>query len=503
MKSLKYIGVLLLSILLLTNCQKDNKKDDNATGEITFAALDGNTEKDGIYDILCDENLNVVYARVKLNDTYYYPETFVLNDMLYTQSLKLAVGNYTVNEFSLMDDMGTPDDMTDDEIVKATPMSTSDYAMYVTAGIGDLPVINVGAFEKTEFPIDVLCYTEAAYTAFGFEWFVITELTIREQCFFGDFCIKDPNQYTGSLYGPDVVLDEVAIFKIVAFRKVGNDWVNIKDVTNPLGEAYYNTYYDDNNVLQYMSPLCVEYADYDVGIDQFKFELWIYVTLNDGWGYVKFHEWEFDDAEMIDAGVDGVVDFVLGNCVYDDPDLLLPPWMNLPVGGDYSFALSNGGPTGDSYWDVTIGGISSPNFDMVNGTFEGWCADEGTTIGNGTHCMDAMSSLYPKMLPPYWLDLLPPPNSNGDTPLTREEALCATNWLWNNQQNYTYTTAEMQNALWNLFNNKAVSGIAKTMADDARGNCDFSPLPGGWAAILFVPCNDELQLQMTFFVVDP
>jgi hypothetical protein len=484
--NIKLIVIVLLSVLLLTNCKKENKQDNTQNpGELVFAPMDANTEKDGEFDILCDEALTVTHARVELNGNFYYPLTFVLDGKLFTQSIKLNPGAYTINEFSLMDDMGTPDFYDDDMVVKSTPMDGSEYAQYVSNPIDDAVDFNIVAFEKFEFAIDVLCYIPAAYYDFGFVWFDVTEITVREQCFFGDFCIKDVNQYAGSLYnlGGSVMIDEVAIFKIVAY--INDD--------NPV--EYYNTYYDDNGGFQYNSPMCIEYADYDNVMDHYVFELWIYVTSGESWDYVKFHTWDFWDAYMIPSGDDGVVDFVLGNCVSTPPDLLLPPWMNLPLGPDFDFTLSNGGNGDNSYWDINITGLPG-GYDIWNGDYAGWCADQGTTIGNGLHCMDAISSLYPNSLPDYWLD------GGGNT--DRKDAICAANWLWNHEGDYApYSITEMQNALWHLFNDKAVSGKSLDMATDALMHCDYTPLPGGWAAIFFIPCNDVLELQMTFFVVDP
>jgi hypothetical protein len=475
-RNIKLLGVLVLALLLLSNCTKDNKTNDKATGEISFAVLDGNMDKSDIFDIECSD-LVPTKARINLNGTFYYPELFELNGVLYTQSLKLDIGEYTINEFSLITD--------DNVVVKSTPMADSHYAQFLTDGyaIGELPPFTIAAFEKNEYSVEVLCYIPTAYTGFGFEWFDITELTVRSQCFFGDFCIKDPAQYAGSMYDDNgVTIDEVAIFRID---------LTIAGST----ESYYNY---ENGV--YTSPLCIEYADNDNAPDQYLFELYIYVTSGNTWQYVKFYEWTVYDDEMIPAGADGVVDFVLGNCVDTPPDLLLPPWMNLPAGDDFDLTMYN--PGANSYWDMTVAGISSSLYDMQNGEFDGWCADENTTIGEGLQgCMNALSSLYPKTLPSYWLNYVP----NGANALTREEAIGAANWLWNNAENYEYNSTQMQNALWNLFNNKSVSGVAATMANDARMHTNYSPLPGGWAAIFFAPCEGQpdMTLQMTFFVVDP
>ena len=57
--------------------------------------------------------------------------------------------------------------------------------------IDDVADFKIIAFEKAEYAIDVLCYIPAEWDNFGFEWFEVTEITLREQCFFGDICIYD------------------------------------------------------------------------------------------------------------------------------------------------------------------------------------------------------------------------------------------------------------------------------------------------------------------------
>lgn len=329
---LKYLGVVILSVLLLTNCTKEKEKVDTLSpGEVVFAAIDLNTDKndpgDPDFDISmieCDPLLEVTHAKVVLNGTAYYPLTFVLDNMLYTQSLKLLPGNYTIDEFSLMDDMGTPDDYDDDMVVKSTPLYGSHYADFV-----DYPLwtperpgldydFTVVEFLKEEFSIEVLCYIPADIGEFGFEWFEVTQMTILEQCFFGDICIDDAELYGGSLYGPIIDVDEIAIFKIEVWR----DYEFV--------ESFENTYYVEND-LMFTSPLCIEYANYDLEDNHFDFKLFIYVETEDGFGYVHYWTWPFDNFDMIPSNNgedvdDGVVDFVLGNCVMDTPDLQLD-WM--------------------------------------------------------------------------------------------------------------------------------------------------------------------------------
>jgi len=311
LKSIKYFGVVLLSLLLLTNCTKDDKKDDTKSpGELVFAALDGATEKSD-YDVLCDESLVIDHAYVVLNGVEYNPKTFMLDGKLYTQSIKLLPGNYEIEEFILM--------TADNEPVKATPMYDSQYAEFVTTPLGDpeSPAeFNIVEFEKSQFDIDVLCYVPAEYGNFGFEWFEVNQITVLEQCFFGDICIDDIELYSGSLYGPIIEVDEVALFKIVLLRdgeEVG---------------TFYNSYQDDNG-LHIVSPLCIEYANYDLEDNDFEFQLYIYNYDGNDFSYQYYYSWNLMNDEMIPTNNgedtdDGVVDFVLGDCVWQQADLQLP-----------------------------------------------------------------------------------------------------------------------------------------------------------------------------------
>lgn len=316
-KNIKLIGVIFLSVLLLTNCKKDSKDDSQSPGELVFAAIDyDDSEKDG-FDFFCDENLVVNHAYIVLEDQYgvlstHEPLTFTLDNKLYTQSIKLEPGPYIIKEFALMTE--------DNQVVKATPMLGADFDEYVSNPIDDVVDFTIIAFEKAEYAIDVLCYIPAEWDNFGFEWFEVTEITLREQCFFGDICIYDFDAYAGSLYDNPLVNDEVAIFKIIVYRD--------RDVnTEPVG-IFYNTYWVGND-LMYRSPLCVQYADYDLDVNNFEFELWI-LTNN---GYEYFYTWYFADAERIPSNNqdavpgydDGVVDFVLGDCVVTPSDLVLLP----------------------------------------------------------------------------------------------------------------------------------------------------------------------------------
>ena len=82
-------------------------------------------------------------------------------------------------------------------------------------------------FEKYEVDVDVLCYEEAWYEYFGFVWFVPHEVMLREACFFGDICLKDPMDYIESHYANQFNfpgIDLPAIIEIYLYKWVGGEY---------------------------------------------------------------------------------------------------------------------------------------------------------------------------------------------------------------------------------------------------------------------------------------
>jgi len=300
------------------------------------------------------------------NGTNYFKAlVFYTNGEFYTQSIKLPVAFcenapacceiYYVTEFFVYDENGLP--------YKAAPAPDSEFFQFVTQ---KLPVtLEICAFTKTEFYIDVLCFTPDYYELFGFFWFEITEITIREICFFGDVCIEwwmEPSQWhyygygvplwvwysTVPPYGPNMYQDQAAgiqmdmpaIFALVLWKydPVTFTWTSINSWTN-------ETWWGEG------APLCFRYADYDaIDGEQFAIELYIYgpwwydgtsprdgeevfgYTIDDGsrdWQTDNAqHVWFFTDnaLEDLDMGYpdgDGVIEFAWGNCV-EDPEYQLP-----------------------------------------------------------------------------------------------------------------------------------------------------------------------------------
>jgi len=97
-------------------------------------------------------------------------------------------------------DHQTPNDSTDDVMLSAVPHTGSAYAPYVSSPLNIS--FNVEAFKKTELPVEAVCYQPSNYSSFGFTFFQIEEVTVREQPFFGDICINSIADYSipGSPY---------------------------------------------------------------------------------------------------------------------------------------------------------------------------------------------------------------------------------------------------------------------------------------------------------------
>ena len=472
------MGILVLSVFLLTNCNKEAKEDGSELGELTFSAIEINPDK----DIECMDG-TVTHARVNIDDVMYYPLTFVLDGKLFTQAIKLAAGNHILKEFSLMDNNGYgPNDHGNHKVLKSTPMYDSDYAEFVEEPL--YRKFSIRPFQKYDMWIEVLCYIEADYDRFGFQWFQVHEIIVREQCFFGDICLKHPDDYKGSPYEQGgLKIDEIAIFEIRVTRN-GHDvpgGSNIRTFTR--------------------GPLCIQYADRLDKVDVFKFELWILVKVGAGFDYVKFHTWTFKDAEMIDNGGDGVVEFVLGNCNYSPTDLLLPPYQNLPCKFGYQ-KVSDIYPQGYfAYFRAKYSGVGV-GYDLENGTFDSWCADLDHQIGNKLYAMCAYSSLYPWLLP----------NSCDDYIdwSTKGAELNRVNWLFNNLNLMPngYTSKDFQIAIWIIMGDLPMGNpntdTASLIASLAAPHGNFSPLPGGWAAILMYDLEGKcVNTQITFREVDP
>jgi hypothetical protein len=327
MKTFKILSVLFLA-LAISACQKEENEPIVILEQEVVFGIDelgaaglksGLSEYDCPVDLLGNPLVPTV-AEIEIEDnlgskTTYTPQVFFLDGKLYTQSIKLSPGTYTITLFVLRTAI-------DGDIIMAIPQAGSPFAPYVTKSVNF--DFEVKAFEKTEINIEVLCFIPRVYQDFGFFWFEITEIVIREFCFFGDICANGapwiPSDFDkeGSAYlnvPGGIQVDMPAIFKIYAYKD---------DEALP-NSPFSNLGFEDE-------PLCVQYPDkIRTTGEVFTFELEILVP--DGLGgfvYVHYHTFTSTDGgplDVTDVHGDGVIDFVLGTCNYSATDLQLS-WGN-------------------------------------------------------------------------------------------------------------------------------------------------------------------------------
>lgn len=507
---MKKFLLIVLAAGLLFSCQK--KDETPQFQDVSFTALEI-TPSSGLKsteDWICKTDVPT-HAWVVINGTSYYPQLFNLDGKLYTQSIKLAVGTYCVTDFVLYKEVsGEGFDPLVDIAVYGTPHVGSPYAVYVDKALGlddnqqCVFGFTVVEFTKAQLDIQVLCYLDADYDAFGFDWFAITEIVIREQCFFGDFCIKHPELYRGSNYfeqstWPDPVppfIDAPAIVEIHVAKYNAQD-----DTWTPVAYSPFtnNTLLADYGV---GAPVCIQYPDnLSIPGELFRAVLKILVKQGNGFVFQEFYTWTFTDAQMIvpaPPASDGVVDFVLGSCNLDGADLVLAPWQDLPSTANVTIVYPATLP--NAYWDITFN-----SFDPA-GTYDipedlmmaGWCGDKNHFITPGTFT----GYVYPSLDDTNWPDGMP----------FDINEIAQVNWLMNHLADFGYSLGNdngaeggpLQQAIWEILNGiPATANPGPAMAAAASTHGDFIPLPGGWAAVLVVKQNLPLEFQLVFVVVDP
>ena len=512
MKKLVYI---LMIAAVLVSCKKNSTdtpspvQKQDVEFQINTILPDAGRE----YDIpICDDNLSPDYAMIILDDytgdgivDTLYADVYYIGDQLYTKALQMLPGDYTVIGFLVYDDLTGDGPSDDDLIYKAAPLPNTEFSEFVVNSL-NLP-FTVEQFKKTKILIDVLCFVPDEYDLFGFFWFQITEITVREMCFFGDLCLKTPSDYEGSPYAEDgLFIDEPAIFQIFAQHKVGDgDWEYMNN-----GEPYTNlSFYGTGE------PLCIRYADYDHEVDQYKFELKVLVKVGDDFDYVTLFTWEWSDVfeDTYDPGDDGVEEFVVGNCNYSPTDIQLAPYMNLPEHA--TMTLHSPAALGllGGYWDMSLSNFDPPgSYDIPEGgPMIAWCGDHNTGINYGDHYVLVRRTLDP---------ISTFPAGSGLT----ETRLHKLNYLFNHYQSAGINVFApavsseswiIQYSIWGVrhssdgLNPWAPSGASTTalsLATDALQNgATYTPLPGGNAGVLFFEDNGdgEYVAQLILITVDP
>ena len=185
---MKKLLFVLLAALTIASCQKKENETAPQFQDVSFKALEITPDAGlkSTADWVC-KDIVPTHAWVVINGEDYFPELFDVDGVLFTQALKLPVlevgTQYCISDFVLYyEGNNTPGYQTTgdgDEIVYGTPLPGSDYETYINVDYRFPYCFTVDAFAKAEIPIEVLCYQNADYTEFGFDWFAITEIVIQ------------------------------------------------------------------------------------------------------------------------------------------------------------------------------------------------------------------------------------------------------------------------------------------------------------------------------------
>jgi hypothetical protein len=488
----KLFAFLLVFTIVFTACQKNeptNAPPVEVEVEFVINQTDFGTLKSTDDVPLCVDD-PWVEVEFTINGVTYTSPIFTVGGMVLTQAIKLPVGTYTMTYFVVKNASG--------EIVRAAPLPTTEFHHLMENPL-DL-TIEVEGFIKKQLIIDVLCYEDLYFEAFGFTWFELNDVKIERQCFFGDICTGKLGDFAGSEYAQQqngVQMDMPAIMKIATYKMGDTDYEFLTEFDN-FGDFSWSD--ETQTYSGFMGEgACMEvYWANDLDLtEQFKFELYVWLPVGGVFDWVLVHVWEFLDENCPDPGQDGVVDFVLGTCQQPDADLLLPPWMDLPLQITANISYPGALP---SYWDVNVTAtVPDGDFEFDTGLWNGWCADQNTTIGQGQHTFYVFSSLLPSTWPQH------PAYLTG-------AKMNKINWLVNKLQDLlasghgimTLSSGEgttLQNAFWHILHGTG----SNTLSAAAASHPDYYPPPGGWAAVLLFtnPVGQGYNAQLLFVQVDP
>jgi hypothetical protein len=473
----KIMLLLLSTFIFFIGCKKDKEE---VLLDLSFRVNEVSsiqTKSGSIIksDTIICSGLRLDYVKLKINNgNFQNIPIFNVGGIYYTSSIKLPVGNHMLNEFIVYNNNNTPNDQTDDIVVSATPHVGSLFGGYVTTPL-DVN-IQISEDKKNEVKIDVVCFDPTTYQNFGFVYFQLNQLIIRQLWFYGDFCIRNKNEYNNSLYSQQtnwnnssgLYIDVPAIIKVEVFRNgiLQNTFTN-----STQGEK-----------------LSVNYGDYINTNESFLLKLYVYVKEGTQFNYKLFKEFTFNNVSNILQGSDGIVDFVLGGC-YDPnspPDYIFPEYMNLPPTLTYTITAQPS--TMGGYVDATLTNTPS-GYVIQNGVYPSNCADHTQLIYlNTPYNMDVYSSLYVDKLPLF----------------IRNDKWKKINWLYNNLDMFgSYTWYDLQQAIW-LFdtpqwNGQPLAGVpavtskAQQMYTSASNyGSNFIALPGDYIAVIFVPAGTPI-----------
>jgi hypothetical protein len=499
MRKLLMLLATALMIFIMPGCKKDQSSNSSlSTYDVQFninsVTQNGNLKSAAYDTIICDTGLLASYVVYKIDggpfDTI---PVFYVGNIPWTNTIKLTAGQHVLDEFIVYSDNNTPS-KSDDIIIWATPHSGSAWAGYVTTPLNQ--TFTVVSDKKNSIKMDVVCFQPAAFTNFGFTYFSLNQIIIRQQWFFGDFCIKDASQYTGSDYTHQSnwvttgYIDAPAIFRIDVLRN----------------NVLQNSFTNDDAAHQWGGKVSVTYGDIKNQVDQFTFNLYILVRQGTAFNFVLFYTWTFNDISNIPRGSDNVTDFILGSCYdpYNPPQLILAPYINLPPTADYTIGPQYAPGTLGMYVDAILSNVPA-GYVFGNGMYASDCADHQTLINVGQlYHMTVYSSLYPSLLPPF--------------AQSQAGKWAKINWVFNHLNYFPgYHWYDVQQLVWEYdavaWNGQpdggvpALTALAQTMKTQADLlGVNYVPPPGGYAAVIFIeqgtpPTTPNIQTM--FIQYDP
>ncbi|MBR8535992.1 hypothetical protein KDU71_10520 [Carboxylicivirga sediminis] len=389
----KILFVLAAFALIVSSCNEKVSNPEEATAEFSigiseadFVTLKAAPLSDDFIPE-CDENLSLDYAHVwfekdGVSDDIVIP-IFVVDGKYVTQPIKVVLGegvnsvNINITDFTVWHEVEGGDDI----MVKATPHDNSEYFQFINPNNG-LRDFMLDKFTKEEIIIDVLCYDDLVYDNFGFIWFNIQPITVRQMCFFGDICVCEPASYMlpyGDVFPYVTQVNGGTIYDLIAYMKIivsssENNW-----------SAEFDNLDNANDCLP------IYWPDYDLLDDEITIELKVLLPVGDVLDWVSIKTWVFDSYEDIPvAGTDNVLDFVIGGCHYD-ADYIFPAHLHLPADAegtgislkvtDYNFKSS----TNYHYLKMELDGIPAGKYSISDGVYYGWCADKDHNISLNTN----------------------------------------------------------------------------------------------------------------------
>ena len=480
-------GLFAVAMLGFTACNKDKETEQGpAESNFEFKVEQTNFFKGTSDDVPECNNMSMDYVVFELGGVSYTTVLYTVNGEILTEVIKLPIGSYALTSFLVYNNNGTPNDLSDDVLVKASPSEGSEYWDLMTNKL-NLDVV-VEAFYKKQVEVDVLCFEDLYYESFGFTWFELNDIKIERTCFFGDICTGCFADFEGSIYAQQpegIQMDMPAIFQVKVYKEGETSPIRVFDNTEWLGTGSCLEVYWPNNLNEE---------------ENFTFELWVLLPSGAGFDYVLINTFDVQDEFGPEAGADGVVDFVLGECHYQNADYEFAYWMDLPT-EDFSFTTGGSSPgAGGTYFDITLSGIES-GYLLDNETYGIFCGDKAHTVN--------LNSTYNNVLAFNSLSN----NLPSGFPLTSDEVTYV-NYFFNHIGDYIAgfdydnpTDATLiQHVIWGITDADIYTptGEALTILNNVMANgAGYEVAPGGYAGIIFWVNGAEPSVQLVFTVIDP